>query len=108
MSVAVLNLPAASAVLVNNGGCLVFHATRETSGSASAVYKFWDGTNNQGTLLLPTSLQAAQSTRDNFTPHMMPFHTGLYFELVSGVVEGDVSVLTGHDCGQMLMEILHG
>ena len=102
----VITLPAASKVLLNTGGCLVVHTTRETSGTTAAVYRLWDGVNNAGQLLLPVSLVAAESTRDDFHAHHLTFRTGLYFELVSGACEGSVAVLTDHDCHKALAAVI--
>jgi len=108
MRSAVVTLPAASGQIFNEGGCVVFHSTRETSGSAAAVYRLWDGTNNAGNLLLTVSLDASESTRDNVMKHMVPFNTGLYYELVSGAVEGEVSALTDHRCSDVIaLELVH-
>lgn len=93
-----INFPSASGVLINTGGCLVVHAARETNGAASAVYRLWDSSTASGQLLLPISLAPQESTRDWFAPHTLTFKTGLYFELVSGHLEGDVSVLCDHRC----------
>jgi hypothetical protein len=100
-------IPGVSGVIVPYGGCLVVHATRETTGTASAVYRFWDGVNNQGNLLVPVSLAASESTRDDFRAHHLTFNTALYYELVSGAVEGSVSVLTDHNCNAVLAAILY-
>lgn len=93
-----INLPAASGLLINASGCLVLHATRETTGSAAAVYRLWDSGNNSGQLLLPVSLSQGESTRDYIQAHHLTFKTSLYFELVSGAIEGMVSVLCDHRC----------
>ena len=102
-----IDLPAASGVLVNYAGCLTVHSTRETSGTAAAVYRLWDGSTNEGTLLLPVSLAISESTRDDFYNHHIVFRTGLYYELVSGTIEGSVSVLVDHDCNEILEVLLH-
>lgn len=106
-----LTLPSASGVIINTGGCLVVHATRETTGTTAAVYRLWDGDNNAGQLILPVSLSSSESTRDDFYTHHLTFKSGLYYELVSGTVEGSVTVLTDHDCENeivRLIEMLHG
>ena len=94
----VIELPAASGVLYNRAGCLLLHATRETTGTGSAVYRLYDGSNTGGKVVLPVSLTASESTRDFFGRCVIPFHQGLFYELVSGTIEGDVVVLTHHDC----------
>ena len=102
-----LNLPSESGQIVNTGGCLTVHATRETTGSAAAVYRLWDGVSNESTLLLPISLSAGESTRDDFRDHHIRFQVGLYFELVSGALEGSVSVLVDHQCEWCIEMMLH-
>jgi len=102
-----VNLPGASGILYNADGCIVVHATRETSGGASAVYRLWDGSSASGTLLLPVSLDASESTRDDFRAHHLPFRTGLYFELVSGTIEGCVSFACDHRCRDALVAEWH-
>lgn len=94
----IVDLPASSGQLVNTAGCLLLHATRETTGGAAAVYHLYDGSGTGGKLILPVALGGGQSTRDSFTAHAMPFLQGLWFNLDSGVVEGNVSVLLDHDC----------
>lgn len=94
----VVELPTSSGQLVNTAGCLLLHATRETTGGAAAVYHLYDGSGTGGKLLLPVALSAGQSTRDSFMPHALPFKQGLWFNLDSGLVEGDVSVFLDHDC----------
>lgn len=101
-----LNLPSTSRQLVNTSGCLTVHATRETSGSSSAVYRLWDGSSAAGTLILPVALAASESTRDDFREHHLVFKTGLYVELVSGTIEGSISVLVEHECERMYHAIL--
>ena len=101
-----LNLPSASKQLVNTSGCLTVHATRETTGTTAAVYRFWDGSKAQGTLILPVALSPGESTRDDFRDHHITFRVGLYYELVSGTLEGSVSVLVEHECERMYEAIL--
>ena len=101
-----LNLPSSSDQLINTAGCLTVHATRETSGSAPAVYRLWDGTSAAGTLLLTVSLTASESTRDDFREHHLTFRTGLYYELVSGALEGQVSLLVEHRCDELWHALL--
>ena len=101
-----LNLPGQSGQLLNTGGCLTVHATRETTGTTAAVYRLWDGSSAAGQLLLPVSLRAAESTRDDFRDHHYVFKTGLYYQLVSGTIEGAVSVLVDHECLDVLMYLI--
>lgn len=100
-------LPAESGLLINTGGCLVMHATQETSGSAAAHYQLLDGIDANGSLLVPVSLSADQSTRDMFPSHIIQFEVGLFYNLVDGAVEGAVSVRTMHDCDQCLNALIY-
>ena len=102
MRTTVLNMPAASGILYNGSGCLTLHASRETTGTTAAVYQLWDGASNQGTLIVPVSLSASESTRDFFPSHLVPFKTGLYFELVSGTIEGAIGICFEHECDNVL------
>lgn len=102
----VLNMPKASQVLFNGSGCVTFHSSRETSGAAVATYRLWDGGSAAGTLLLPVELAASESTRDGFFQHVLPFKTGLYFELVAGTIEGAVGICFDHNCDHVLTLIV--
>lgn len=102
-----ITLPAVSGQVLNYGGCLTVHATRETSGSAVATYRFWDGVNNKGQLILPVQLGASESTRDDFREHHITFKNGLYYELVDGAIEGTVSVLVEHECDKVLKALFY-
>jgi hypothetical protein len=110
-----LNLPAESGVLVGNGGCVTMHSVRETTGSAPAVYRLWDSDSNQGQLLLTVGLASSASAVNSFAVHTLVFRTGLYYELVDGEIEGQVSAQLEHDCEeannlwskQMLLELAY-
>jgi hypothetical protein len=96
----VLDLPAASGQLVTGEGCLTWHASLETTGSASAEYIVYDAPSSShlNHQLLPIALSAGQSTRDFIPPHIIPFHQGIYYDLVSGAVSGTLAVMLGHNC----------
>jgi hypothetical protein len=84
------NLPAASALLYSGAGKVVGWAFRETTGTTTAVIRLWDGTANTGRLIAPIALGAGQSTRDSTPIGGILTLQGVYFELVSGTVEGSV------------------
>lgn len=90
-----LSLPAASGLLTNLAGYVVIQSARETSGSAAAVYRLWDGTDPGENLILTESLAAGASAFNSIALGNLPFRTGLYFELVSGELEGQISVVLG-------------
>jgi hypothetical protein len=100
--------PTVSGLLVGGGGCITWHSSLETTGSAAATYRLWDGASaaNKNIPLLPISLSAGQSTRDFIAPHILPFQQGVYFELVSGSVQGSLAVMVGHDCNEHLALIV--
>lgn len=85
--------PGVSGVLDGSGGRLVFYAFRETSGVSSAVVRLWDGSSNQGNLLLPVSLNPNESIREIPGLHSLPYQVGLFLEVVSGQVEGQVTTV---------------
>lgn len=94
-----LNFPATSQVIGAFSGCILWHASIETTGAATAEYQLWDGYNNQGPLLMDVGLSAGQSTRDYIHKHHLVFRVGLFYVPVSGSVRGTVSVLVGCRCG---------
>ena len=82
-------LPAASGQLINTAGCLVMHATQESSGSAAAHYKLLDGTDANGSLLVPVSLSVPTSQLAICSRRTSSsFRRGLWYKLVDGAVEG--------------------
>lgn len=62
----------------------------EPTGLAAATLRLFDGTNDDGTLIVPISLDAGQSTRDMIPEPFLAAYAGLYLEVVSGTVEGAV------------------
>lgn len=93
-----VQFPAASGQLIGEAGCLVWHSSFESSGSASAQYSLWDGTTNAVNRLMVVTLSAGQSTRDYAHAHHIPFYGGLFYHLDSGAVGGNVIVLIAHNC----------
>lgn len=93
-----VQFPSASGQLIGEGGCLTWHAAFESSGSASAQYSLWDGTTNAGDNLMTVTLSSGQSTRDFIHIHHMPFYKGLFWQLDSGAVKGQVIVQIDHNC----------
>lgn len=62
---------------------------RETSGSAAAVLRIFDGADNTGRLLETVRLAQSESTSD-WNDDGLIVATSLYVEVVSGTVEGAV------------------
>jgi hypothetical protein len=89
--------PGSSGLLDGAGGRVVWWAWRETSGTAGAVLRLWDGSGPNGGLLVPISLNAGESTRDFPGWHSLPYRTGLFLELVVGSIEGQVTVVPWAD-----------
>ena len=88
-----LDLPGASAMLLG-GRCLVLGvAIGESTGAATAKARIRDGTAVTGTRLVPFTLAANESVRDWFGDFGFVYEQGVFFELVSGTVEGSVLVV---------------
>ena len=80
-------LGAGSGELDNRGGWLHGWSIRETSGTTQAVLRLRDGGDANGELSVSISLAAGESTRDWFDRGVRHVR-GLFYELVSGTVEG--------------------
>jgi hypothetical protein len=97
MKASKIQLPAVSGLLTNQGGLVLIHNARETSGSAAAAYRLWDGTKPGGNLLLTIGIAAGADSLNSFALGNLPFETGLYYELVTGQLEGQVTVTFSRD-----------
>ncbi len=64
---------------------------RETSGSAAATVRIYDGDTAAGALLDTIQLVAGESARE-FYPGGVRAQEGIYVDVVSGAVEGSVRV----------------
>jgi hypothetical protein len=73
--------------LSNSPGRLAGVALRETAGAA-AVVRVRDGFDANGDLILPIALAANASILEWFLPGGISYTAGLFFEVVSGAVEG--------------------
>lgn len=89
--------PAASGVVDGSGGRVVYWAFRETSGAATATFRLWDSSNAAGTMLTPFQLAAGESIREFPGFHTLPYRVGLFLEVISGAIEGSISVLPWAD-----------
>lgn len=85
--------PAQSGVVDGAGGRIVYWAWRETSGATSATFRLWDGSNNGGALIAPITLQPNESVREFPGFHSLPYRVGLFLEVLSGSVEGQITVV---------------
>jgi hypothetical protein len=75
------------------GGRIVYWAFRETSGASPATFRFWDGSSNGGLLVAPISLDPGESIREFPGFHSLPYRIGLFLEVLSGTVEGQVTIV---------------
>lgn len=85
-----------SQTLAFSAGQLMSYSVRETAG-ARAVFRLRDGSDSSDPtgILQTVSLAPGESARESFQPYGIGFAYGLYFELLSGQVEGSVQVMTG-------------
>lgn len=83
----------ATGLLVGGAGRVVYAFVKETTGSTAGSVTLWDGTPATGGLVLPFTLQAGQSARDNFYPHGIPFTGDLWMSADSGSVAGAIFVV---------------
>ena len=88
--------------LVRGSGCVTWHSTYETSGSAAASYSLTDGPSGNGQVLAYVTLSSSESTRDYIGLHCLPFLEGIYYDLVSGAVGGSVTAWVDHVCEDYL------
>lgn len=101
-------IPAVSALLDNTAGRITWWSWRETTGGAPATFQLFDGSNDEGSLIVTISLTAGQSTRDYLGPHCLPYSTGLWLEVISGTFEGVVYALSEKEWGEGLPAVVIG
>jgi hypothetical protein len=89
--------PAISGVVDGRAGHIVYWALRETSGTNPAMFRLWDGSNNQGSMIAPFSLDPGESIRENSGMHSLPYRVGLYLEILSGTIEGQITSVLWDD-----------
>lgn len=87
---------------VHGPGCVVWHSTYETTGSATASYELLDGPSRSGNLLMYVTLSAGQSTRDSAVLHAIPFVESVHLNIVSGAVGGVIICWADHVCEEVL------
>lgn len=90
-----LVLPSSSGQLINFAGAITYWSVRDTTSSSGSVLKLYDGTGTDGILVLDVSTTHGQSTSEYIHRGHLRFRSGLYYELVSGTIEGAVTVWTG-------------
>ena len=90
--------PVSSQLLDGAGGRVVYWCFSETAGAA-AQFRLWDSSTNADTLM--ASVQLPSDTSSVVFPgfHSLPYKTGLFLEVVSGSIEGAISVIPFDDWG---------
>lgn len=78
-----------SGVVSTSNGALVGYGLYETSGITGAKVMLRDGIDG-GEIVVPIVLGPGESVRDFFGDAGLSFTTGLYFNVVSGAVDGAV------------------
>lgn len=83
---------------VASGACrLIFESFKETTGVATASFEITDGNAAGADVLLEITLQPNESTRDYWGRHGIKAESGIYFNLISGSVKGNLGVVTEHE-----------
>jgi len=82
-----------SGMLVTGACRVLFHAFKESTGSAPAAYNLTDGNATGAKVILPITLGANESTRDWLGNKGLEVQDGVYFQLVSGSVIGNIQVV---------------
>lgn len=69
---------------------LMGFAVKESTGTAAAEVDIYNGTNNQGLLVLPATLTASQSTSEWYGPNGLEMSEGIYSVVSSGSAVGTI------------------
>lgn len=78
--------------ILKTSGILAGFSFAESTGSASASFKLYDGLDRSGQLIAVINLNDSESVRDWFGVFGVYFQTGLTIDVISGSVEGAVYV----------------
>lgn len=81
----------ASGAITPTGVCkqVIGWSIVETTGTAGATIRLWDGVANEGSVIVRIDLNANESTRDRGgPPGIQCVSGGIYLQVVSGSVEG--------------------
>jgi len=84
--------------LVGGSGCVTWHSTYESTGTAAASYGLFDNSIGAGQELAYVTLSQGESTRDFIGLHALPFLGGLFYKLESGAVGGSITAWVDHLC----------
>jgi hypothetical protein len=87
-----LTLPPTGGVLVVGRGVVTFFNIAETSGAAAAKVTLWDGEGTSGQVLANIVLLSATSKENAPGLSALPFEHGIYAQVVSGAVAGNIAV----------------
>jgi hypothetical protein len=85
----------ASQKLFTFGGFVRRVSIRESTGTAPATVRFWDGGDVTGQLVDPITLVANESARDQYARGEYPIRVGLFMEVVTGEVDLSVTIQPG-------------
>lgn len=89
--------------IVNGSGCITWHSTWETTGSAGASYSLWDRSKTRGGQeLMYVTLSSGQSTRDPIFFHALPFVGSLHLVTESGAIGGVIVAWVDHVCDDVV------
>lgn len=88
--------------IVSGSGCITWHSSYETTGSATAEYQLWDGPIRGGQKIMDVTLSAGQSTRDYIGLHALPFIASLHLVVLSGAIGGSFTLWVDHVCEDVL------
>ena len=83
-----------STPLIRGSVRLFWQSFRETTGLTGATIRLRNGNDASGKFLETITLVANESTREQLGDNGIPFHEGIYYELVSGTIEGVLLVAT--------------
>jgi hypothetical protein len=89
---------AGQAPVVGGSGCITWHSTYETTGSAAAAYSLYDSVPGSNQELMAVTLSAGQSTRDYIGLHALSYLGALYLVVTTGSVGGTIQVWADHVC----------
>lgn len=80
--------------LITGSGSLMALVMEETTGTASAKFTLYDGTDSEAQPLGPYRLAAGESIDNTYPPHGLVFRSGLYLAVAVGEVDGSAMIGT--------------
>jgi hypothetical protein len=88
-------LPASSGLLITGSGYIPYWSVRDTTDLTGSIFQIIDGNDSTGQILIDVSTAAGESTSEYIGKKMLFYTKSLYYNLVSGAEEGEVTV---HAC----------